>query len=71
MTPKVSVIMPCYNEPEEIFRRSLNSVVGQTLCEIVGAVEIIIILDNPKNQELKRVIELYQQAYRNIVFLEP
>lgn len=63
--------MPCYNEPIDVFRRSLNSVVSQTLCQVAGAVEIIIILDNPENEELKKVIEFYQQVYSNIVLLSP
>lgn len=71
MTPKVSVIMPCYNEPEDVFRRSLESVVGQTLCQVAGAVEIIIVLDKPDNTELTTIIWEYQRKFDNIVFLTP
>ena len=71
MTPKVSVIMPCYNEPIDIFRRSLSSVVAQTLCQVAGAVEVIIVLDKPDNIELAEIIWEYQREFDNIVFLTP
>jgi len=67
MTPKVSVIMPCYNEPRDVFCRSLESVLSQTLSDI----EIILILDNPENTELKTIIEWYKSQYENIIFLQP
>lgn len=59
--------MPCYNEPVEIFRRSLESVIDQTLKDI----EIILILDNPRNIELQSIIEEYQKTYTNILLLTP
>lgn len=59
--------MPCYNEPAEVFRRSLESVIHQTLKEI----EIIIILDNPENTELENIIWEYQRKYKNILLLSP
>ncbi|NDK09409.1 glycosyltransferase [Candidatus Gracilibacteria bacterium] len=67
MNPKVSVIIPCYNEPENVFRRSLESVIRQTLEDI----EIIIILDNPDNNELKDIIGEYQSRCDKIVLLTP
>ena len=67
MNPKVSVIMPCYNEPAEIFRRSLESVINQTLEEV----EIIIILDNPENNELEWIISEYQRICDRILLLIP
>lgn len=67
MTPKISVIIPCYNEPVDVFCRSLESVISQTLKDI----EIIIILDNPENHELEDIISKYQQSYSNILFLTP
>jgi len=67
MNPKVSVIIPCYNEPKDIFCRSLNSVIKQTLKDI----EIILILDNPENQELRNIIEWYKSEHENILFLDP
>lgn len=67
MTTKVSVIMPCYNEPEDIFRRSLESVINQTLSEI----EIIIILDNPDNTQLAEIIREYQRNCDKILLLTP
>lgn len=59
--------MPCYNEPAKVFRRSLESVIHQTLKEI----EIIIILDNPENTELENIIWEYQRKYKNILLLSP
>lgn len=67
MTPKVSVIIPCYNETEELFRRSLESVIAQTLEDI----EIIIILDKPDNRELRDIIWDFQSRCDKIVFLTP
>ncbi len=64
---KVSVIIPCFNEPVDVFSRSIESVVNQTLKEI----EIIIILDNPSNNELKSVIQQYREKYSNIVSIYP
>ena len=46
---RVCIIIPCFNEPEDVFRRSIDSVVNQTLADI----QIIIILDNPDNKELE------------------
>ena len=70
-SPKVSVITSCYNEPDEIFRRSLESVLDQTLCQVVDEVEIIIVLDKPDNTRLAEIITEYQQEFHNIVFLRP
>jgi len=67
MAPKVSVIIPCYNEPKDIFDRSLQSVLDQTLTDI----EIILVLDNPDNQELRSIIEWYKSEHENILFLDP
>ena len=67
MTPKVSVIMPCYNEPGDVFSASLDSVIEQTLKDI----EIIIVLDNPDNEELREIINSYKSRNENILFLDP
>ena len=67
MNPKVSVIIPCYNEPEDVFRRSVESVTAQTLKDI----EIIIVLDNPDNTELREIIGDYQRVFDNILLLTP
>lgn len=45
----VSVIMPCYREPIHFFQQAVDSILKQTYRNI----ELILILDNPDNQELK------------------
>jgi len=66
-SPKVSVIIPCYNEPENVFRRSIDSVIHQTLEDI----EIIIVLDNPNNRKLQWIILEYSLKFSNILFFNP
>lgn len=45
----VSVIMPCYREPMHYFQSAINSILQQTYKDI----ELILLLDDPDNQELK------------------
>lgn len=53
--PKVSVIMPVYNTKEEFLRRSIESILQQTLSDI----ELIIINDGSTNNT-KDIINSYQ-----------
>lgn len=46
--PLVTVIMPCFNEPKEYLRHAADSILRQTYMNI----ELLIILDNPTNNEL-------------------
>lgn len=67
MKYKVSIIMPCYEEPESIFRGSIESVIKQTLQDV----QIIVVLDNPDNHGLRNVILEYQNKHNNILLLVP
>ena len=49
----VSVIMSVYNEKKEICSAAVKSVLEQTLRDI----ELVIVIDNPKNMELCELIQ--------------
>lgn len=49
----VTVLLPLYNEPVEIAKESILSICNQTYREL----EILLILDNPKNGDLKGLIQ--------------
>jgi glycosyltransferase involved in cell wall biosynthesis len=51
----ISVIMPCYNEPNNYFEAAVESVLNQTYKNF----ELIIIFDNPTNSELIKLGRLY------------
>lgn len=61
---KVSVIMGVYNEEEIWVRESIDSILNQTYKDL----EFIIILDNPKNKNLKLLIEEYSKNDNRIKF---
>lgn len=50
---KVSVIMSIFNETEDEIKKSISSIVNQTYSYL----EIIIILDNPKRNDITEIIE--------------
>lgn len=65
MSEKISVIMPVYNESREYVEHSLDSLLRQ----IYKNIEVVIIIDNPKNQEVIEYIteqSLYDQRIRII-----
>ena len=49
--PVVTVIMPCFNEPESYLRCAADSILSQTYKNL----ELLIILDNPSNEKLKKI----------------
>ena len=51
----ISVLMSTYNETEVFLRQSIESILGQTYQNF----EFIIILDNPENTEMERIILEY------------
>ncbi|MBQ9991386.1 MAG: glycosyltransferase [Lachnospiraceae bacterium] len=61
----ISVVMSVYNEKEEWVRKSIESILRQTYVNI----EFIIILDNPVNTTLAKVIETYQMEDNRVKFL--
>lgn len=57
--------MTTYNEEKSIFEDALNSILNQTLKEI----KILIIIDNPKNQEIIETIKKYSQNDNRISYI--
>lgn len=55
---EVSVILPAYHEPLPVFRRAVDSILNQSFKDF----ELLLILDDPNNQELKRAIESYRES---------
>lgn len=55
--PLVSILLPVYNPPEEIFRHTLNSVIGQ----IYENWELCIADDCSTNKNIKKIIEEYSK----------
>lgn len=62
--PLVSVIMSAYNEPIEWIEEAIQSVLNQTYKNI----EFIIILDNPENKKLDKVIKDYKDKDKRIKY---
>ncbi|MGL4742033.1 MAG: glycosyltransferase, partial [Sarcina sp.] len=57
---KVSVIMGVYNEKISWVKETINSILEQTYKNI----ELIVILDNPENQELKIFLDSYKDKIK-------
>lgn len=55
MEERISVIMSTYNEREDWLRKSVESILNQTYTNF----EFIIVIDNPQNEALTKVIEEY------------
>lgn len=62
----ISVIMSVYNEKEEWLRKSIESILNQTYQNI----QFIVVLDNPQNRLLRRVILEYRQQDERLFFVE-
>lgn len=52
----ISVILPCYREPPNMFQQALESIIQQTYKNL----EVIVIMDGP-NTELENVLNTYQK----------
>ncbi len=63
--PLVSVIIPFYKEPLTFAKSSIESILRQSYENL----EIIILLDNPDNDELRKIISQYQKKDKRIIFL--
>ena len=62
--PKISVIMPAYNETNNVVTQAINSV----LCQTYKNIELIVVLDNPQNDALKNCLkEIDETSYFSIV----
>ncbi len=53
MEERISVIMSTYNEQEDWLRKSIESILNQTYTNL----EVIIVIDNPQNEVLTKVIQ--------------
>ncbi|MCF0105846.1 MAG: glycosyltransferase [Holdemanella sp.] len=62
--PTISVAMCTYKEDVSIIKESIESILNQTYKDI----EYVIVLDNEKNEDHKRVIREYQKKDPRIVF---
>ncbi|MEW8956830.1 glycosyltransferase family 2 protein, partial [Clostridium sp.] len=62
--PKISIIMAAYNETRQWLSKAIESILNQSYRDF----EFIIILDNPKNQELKDLITEYLKKDGRIKF---
>lgn len=60
----VSVIMGVYNEEAEWLKKSISSILSQTYKNL----EFIIILDNPSNEDLKKIIKSEAEKDKRIKF---
>lgn len=65
MKIKISIVMSTYNETIMELKKAIDSILNQTFNEF----EFIIVLDNPKNEEHKKIINEYAQKDKRIVFL--
>lgn len=63
--PIISIVMSTYNETVEELKKSIESMLTQTLKNF----EFIIVLDNPQNNEHKKVINEYLNKDERIIFL--
>ena len=63
---RVSVIMSAYNEEDSQLSASIGSILNQTYKNI----EFIIVNDNPKNEQLRAVLERFAQKDERIVLVE-
>jgi glycosyltransferase involved in cell wall biosynthesis len=61
--PLVSFIIACYNETIDQLSRSIDSALNQTYDNI----QVVVVLDDPNNAELKDLITQYAQRNDNVV----
>lgn len=62
----ISVIMSVYDETQVELSRSIESILKQSFKEF----EFIILLDNPNNKKAEKIIKVYQEKDKRIVFLK-
>ena len=63
--PLVSIIMSVYNEPEDILRKAVESILNQTFADF----EFIIVMDSPKNETNKSILTEYSNKDGRICLL--
>lgn len=62
----VSIIMSVYNETDNMLIEAIESIINQTYKNF----EYIIVLDNPNNEDAKKVLLKYKEQDNRIVFVE-
>ena len=65
MVHLVSVIMSTYNESEEYIRASVGSILDQSLRDL----ELIVVVDNPNNEQAVRTVESFAKNDGRVVVL--
>lgn len=63
VTPLVSVLLPLYNEPIDFAIKAIDSIINQSYRNL----EIILLLDNPENLELRSLITDYTHKDNRVV----
>lgn len=63
---KISVLLPIYNEPVKYLSKALKSIQQQTYDNL----EIIVILDNPKNKEAASYVDELVKTDSRIIFIK-
>ena len=66
MNTKISVIMSVYAEPVEWIEEAINSILNQTFKDF----EFIIVNDNPRREENKKLLNAYKSLDYRVVILE-
>ena len=62
----ISVIMSSYNESLDYLKQSLDSIINQTYTNL----EIIVVNDNPRREELDKFLLDYKELDRRIVYIK-
>lgn len=66
MSEKIAVIMTAYNEKPEWVTECVESVLGQTYANIC----LYILLDNPDNDDLRKLLQGYSEKNNNVLFFQ-
>ncbi|MCI6051690.1 glycosyltransferase [Phocaeicola plebeius] len=61
--PLISVLLPLYNEPISLAKQAIDSILNQTFSHL----EVILLLDNPKNTELINLIQDYEGKDNRVI----
>ena len=64
-SPIISVVMPVYKEPVSLLKRSTDSILNQTFKNL----ELIVVLDDPKNSEAIQLLKEYAATEPRFLYL--
>ncbi|MFA6571500.1 MAG: glycosyltransferase, partial [Bacteroidota bacterium] len=62
--PKISVILPAYKGSRKLLHRSIDSILNQTFSDL----ELIIVLDNPENNNLIDFFREFEEKDKRVRF---